>query len=183
MRVTPLTITLKDSPVGKATVGPVLNLTREQREQMFDSIVAVYCKTASFLLVGDITVSVISGTGFMTAEIGGVEAASGDLINGNPFGEFTPLTTGRRNGDRARRRDVRERAPVAGPAGGAAAVAKATDLGPLAAICESVHPTRHPLCSHGLGVPVGIAGVLATSGIAYLDWRRQRRHLRPSPAL
>ena len=38
VRVTPLRIVLKDSPVGKAALGPVLNATREQREQLFDQI-------------------------------------------------------------------------------------------------------------------------------------------------
>lgn len=183
VRVTPLTITLKDSPAGKAAVGPVLNLTREQREQLFDSIAAAYCKAASLLLVGDISVSVISGTGFMTMEIGGVEAASGDLVSGNPFGDFTPLPSGAETVSApASGATFANGAPVVGPAESAPA-ATATDLGPLAAICESVHPTRHPLCSHGMGVPIGIAGVLATSGIAYLDWRRQRRRLRAGPAV
>ena len=182
VRVTPLTITLKDSPAGKTAVGPVLNLTRVQREQLFDQIASAYCKAASALLVGDISVSVISGTGFMTMEIGGVEAASGDLIAGNPFGDFTPLTPGDATISAPAGATFANGAPVAGPAG-SAPTATATDLGPLAAICESVHPTRHPLCSRGLGVPVGIAGVVATSGIAYLDWRRQRRRLNPGPAL
>jgi hypothetical protein len=179
IRVSPLTITMKDSPAGKTAFGPGLNLTRPQREQLFDTIVGYYCKAASVLLVGDISLDVISGTGFMTVEIGGVEAQSAELVQGNPFGDFTPLAPGTSE-TVAPNATFANGAPVAGPVT-AVAPAPTADLGPLAAICETVHPAKRPLCSRGMGLPLAIGGVLATTGIGYLDWRRQRRLLSAGP--
>jgi hypothetical protein len=183
IRVTPLTITLKDSPIGKAALGPGLNLTRQEREQLFVTLVKADCRAAAALLVGDITLDVASGTGFLIMEIGGVEASSSDLTLGNPFGDFVPLQNA--NVPLPLGETFANGAPVAGPVGApptAAPGTVTTDLGPLAAVCESLHPTREPLCSHGMGAPIGVAGVLVTGGIALLDWRRQRRLLAPPPA-
>lgn len=177
IRVSPLRITLKDSPAGKATLGPALNLTREQRAQLFDAVVGVYCRAASVLLVGDVSLSVVSGTGFMIIEVGGVEAMSAESVIGNPFGEFAPVQA------QAGESTVEEGGftfangvPATPPSATTTATA-GSDLGPLASICESLHATRKPLCSRGLGAPLGVAGVAATAAMAYLDWRKQRRLL------
>ena len=174
IRVTPLTITLKDSPLGKALVGPGLNLTREQRGQLFDAIVGAYCKAASLLLVGDIATDVVSGTGFMTVTFGGAEASSGDTVLGNPFGvgDLLPVPP-----------DSGAVLPPGGPSGvtsapgSAAAPIAATTAGatgPLDHVCETLHLSKHPGCSHGAGWPLGLLGLAATGVVGYLDWRRQR---------
>jgi hypothetical protein len=172
VRVTPLTVSLKDSPAGKATVGPVLNLTRTQREQMFNTIVSAYCKAASLLLVGDVTTDVISGTGFMTVTIGGAEASSGDTIEGNPFGTdgFVPPVI-----DSSPAATSRVGAPAAsGAAPVAGAAVQPAALGPIDQVCETLHLSKHPGCSLGLGWPIGIAGVALTAAMGLFDWRRQR---------
>lgn len=181
VRMTPLRITLKDSPAGKTALGPVLNLTRAQREQLFTAIMSQFCQAAGALLVGDVAVDVVSGTGFMIVEVGGVEASSGDLVIGNPFGDFVPLQQQVEANVAPATATFANGAPATSPATVAAAQASAPDLGPLAAICESLHPTKKPLCSHGMGVPVGIAGLVATASIGFLDWRRQRRLFEPAP--
>lgn len=175
VRVTPLRIIMKDSPAGKTVVGPGLNLTRAQRSQLFDAIVGVYCKLASELLVGDVTLSVLSGTGFMIVDVGGAEASTADPINGNPFGTESPF--GSVNDppivDGSTPAALAATGVVEAPA--TVAARPASESGPFADICESLHPTRKPLCSRGMGVPIGVAGLIVTSGIGYLDWRRQRR--------
>lgn len=182
VRVTPLRITLRDSPLGKAVAGPGLNLTREQRSQLFDALVGVYCRAAEFLLVGDITLSVASGTGFLVVDLGGAEATSGDLDLRSPFEDLPPFTppgvplpnTSSRGGPTS--------AGVPGAAGappvGAASPVVSTqgDTGPLDTFCESVRPGGGP-CNIGVGVPVGLAGVALTCGVGYLDWWRRRRAL------
>ncbi|MGH9086148.1 MAG: hypothetical protein ACRDYW_11910, partial [Acidimicrobiales bacterium] len=90
VRVTPMRIVLKDSPAGAATIGPGLGLTREQRSEVFEQIATRYCRAAGALLVGDITLSIASGTGFLAIEVGGAEAQTADLVLENPFGSFTP---------------------------------------------------------------------------------------------
>jgi hypothetical protein len=182
IRITPLLITLRDSPAGKAALGPGLNATRAQREQMFTDLSNAICDAAGILLVGDIGVSIVSGTGFVTYGIGGAEAISGDFILENPFGApiaplsqvVTPPASG-----------VAPLAPaVATPAAPPAAAAKPSadgqqiaDVGPLEELCESVHPFAWPDCSKGAMAPLGLLGLFATSGVAALDWRHQRRRL------
>ncbi|HET7654458.1 MAG TPA: hypothetical protein VFK42_15580 [Acidimicrobiales bacterium] len=183
VRVTPLRITLRDSPLGKALAGPGLNLTREQRSQLFDAIVGVYCRAAELLLVGDITLSVASGTGFLVVDLGGVEATSGDLDLHSPFEDlpaFTPpgvvLPSTSDGGARSTPAAVPD-AVGAAPVGAATPVVSARgDTGPLDTFCESVRPGGGR-CNVGLGVPVGVAGVALTCGVGYLDWWRRRRAL------
>lgn len=179
VRVTPLRITLRDSPLGKAVLGPVLNLTRTQREQLFDQILGLSCKAASSVLVGDVALDVASGTGFLIAEIGGVEATSAAVTDGNPFGTDAPLTA-------APDLPSVAAAPLPSPSlvtpppalvtSAAAPVAQTVAAtGPIEQVCESLSGSRHRGCTHGMGVPIGIAGLALTGGIAFLDWRRQRR--------
>jgi hypothetical protein len=185
VRVTPLRVTLKDTPLGKALLGPVLNLTREQREQMFDQVVSVLCSLAGALLVGDIGVSVASGTGFLIVEIGGAEASSADLLLTNPFGADPPFavsgiedsTTFSAGQPATAGRPAVPGAPGSGVLGSSDTVAS----GPLERLCETLHPSKGPGCTTGMGVPIGIAGLALTSGIAFLDWRRQRRLLDVEP--
>ena len=53
---------------------------------MFIDLSAAFCEAAGVLLVGDIGVSIASGTGFVTYGFGGAEAISGEFISENPFG-------------------------------------------------------------------------------------------------
>ena len=180
VRVTPMRVELRDSPAGKTALGPALDLSREQRSQLFDSLVKLYCKSASALLVGDVGLSIVSGTGFLTVEIGGVEATSSDLVLGNPFGAPVPPPA------------VAVPPPPAGsPALGAATPAApdvvapaapaavapgrpAVASGPLDEVCESIHP-NHDGCSQGAGAVAGVVGLLATVSVAGADLFRQRR--------
>jgi hypothetical protein len=185
VRVTPLRVTLKDTPVGKAVLGPVLNLTRVQREQMFDQVVSVLCSLAGALLVGDIGVSVASGTGFMIVEIGGAEASSADLVLSNPFGADSPFALpGVEDGVPLSPALPATAGRPAVPGTPGSGVLGSTDIastGPLQRLCETLHPSKGPGCTEGMGVPIGIAGLALTSGIAFLDWRRQRRLLNVEP--
>lgn len=186
VRVTPLRIVLKDSPAGAATIGPGLSLTREQRSEVFEQIASRYCRAAGALLVGDITLSIASGTGFLAIEVGGAEAQTADLVLENPFGSFTAAPT--------------EALPATGipavpgspaigptatPAAGApveqVAAQPVADVGPLESLCTTIHP-RGGGCSEGAMLPLGLLGLAATAGVGALDWRHQRRRLATTPA-
>lgn len=181
IRVTPLRLTFSDSEVGALVLGPLLNATREQREQLFDDLSAAYCDLAGVLLVADIGVSIAAGTGFLIAEIGGVEALSGEFVTENPFGAAIAPDLGA--------------PPVAGPVSGAPSIAggavapppappaaapaaestrPVASIGPLQELCETIHPRRAPGCSEGAMAPLGALGLLATAAIGALDWRHQR---------
>lgn len=188
IRVTPMRIELRDSPVGKTLLGPALDLTREQRGQLFDSLVEAYCDSASALLVGDIAVSVVSGTGFLTVELGGVQAASSDLEIGNPFGDIPAFTA-----PPPAAPETAGGAAIGGPSssgGGLPAPAPPTTVafrgqeqavparatGPVEELCESLHPNGDD-CSEGAAATVGVVGLLATVGMAGADVVRQRRRV------
>lgn len=170
IRVSPLRILLKDTPVGAATLGPVLNLSRAQREQLFDEIAAAYCSAAGALLVGDIGVSVISGTGFLAVELGGAEATTGELVLDSPFGSETPVVTV--PGSLPTIPTILPSAPITNSPG---VSQPAASLGPLEDRCQSAHPLRRTSCSRGALLAVGLAGVLATAAVGALDWNHQRR--------
>lgn len=184
VRVTPMRIVLRDSPAGGLLLGPGLNASREQREQMFDDLSAAFCDAAGALLVGDIAVSVASGTGFLAFEIGGAEAISGEFVQGDPIDIPPPPA--------APSPPPADAPGAPGPSGGSAVVppssdggggeqaaesfspAQAADVGPLERVCESVHPFDWPSCSRGAAPLAGLIGVAGTMAMFGLDLRRQR---------
>ena len=177
-------------PVGKATIGPVLNLTREQREQMFVELASVICDAAGALLVGDIAVSIASGTGFMAVEVGGAEATTGELVLTNPFGAAVRPDAagapGAGSGAAGAPGADLAAAPPASPgtdpaAGETAGSRPVASVGPLETLCETVHPSAGTACSEGALLPLGLIGLAATLGVGVLDHRHQRRHLAPPP--
>jgi hypothetical protein len=171
IRVTPLRIVLKDSPLGAATLGPVLNLTRAQREQLFDQIAASFCQAAGGLLVGDIAIDIVSGTGFLAVELGGAEATTGELVLESPFGpEGPPLSVAPPPAG-----GFQSLPTIPGGSPGPAVVQPAVKVGPLEDHCESAHPLRRTACSKGALMAVGLVGLIATAGVGALDWRYARR--------
>lgn len=183
IRVTPLRIVLKDSPIGKAALGPALDLSREQRGELFDQLAAAYCRTADFLLVGDIGLSVVAGTGFLAVEVGGAEARSADLVLENPFGSAVAPTSAVAPATGLPSTGGGAIVPASGvvPPAAAAPAAPTTEpvasIGPLEAVCETIHPQGAPGCTRGALVPLGVLGLAATTVVAGLDWRHQRRRL------
>ena len=187
MRVTPMRITLRDSPLGRTVVGPVLNLTRAQREQLFNALIEAWCYMAGVLLVGEIAISPVAGTGFLVVEIGGVEATTSAGAAGNPFGtapegfgEVTPAipaATSSGFGSTPGSPSVAATpgTPGVAPSGEAVATSPigATADGPMERICESLHQSGGR-CTAGAALPIGLAGLALTAGVAYLDWRQRR---------
>ena len=179
IQVTPLRIQLKDSPAGKAVLGPGLNASRAQREQIINQIATTACQLAGGLLVADITIDVLSGTGFMIIDIGGAFASSGQVDYENPFADVAPFSG---PGNVLPASGVMASGSAAKPASSAPATGSATkptsniaQVGPLATLCETISPAKRPGCSKGMGIPLALLGIGLTSGVAYLDWRHQRR--------
>lgn len=179
VRVTPLRVIIEDSPIGSMVLGPVLGATRVQREQLFTEIVKRYCRASSLLLVGDISLSVASGTGFMALEFGGAEATTAATRFENPFGAggdgFLPsfgAIPGVPAIDAAP--GFVSPAPSGPTAVGGASTAIINTSGPLRDRCESVHAAGAS-CSQGSAVMVGLLGLAAVAAVAALDWQRQRR--------
>ena len=183
VRVRALRLEIRDSPAGRTVFGPLLDATRGQRGDLFDALVEIACDTSSFLLVGDVVLSVVSGTGFLTLELGGAEASSADFELGDPFGapivppaDGTPpppatagLTATGPFGPTA--------APPASPpppVPAEQALPASSRSGPLDRFCESVHPNGGS-CRDGTAVAVGLLALLGAAGLAGADLFRQRR--------
>jgi hypothetical protein len=185
VRITPMLITLRDSQAGKTVIGPGLNATREQREQLFVDLSEAFCDAAGILLVGDIGVSIVSGTGFLTYAIGGAEAISGEFVSEDPFGSpiappggpVIPPASGLPPVGTPATPPAAPAAPTRGPAPQPIA-----DVGPLEELCETVHPFEWPDCSEGAMAPLGLLGLAATALVGGLDWQHQRRRLRATGA-
>jgi hypothetical protein len=90
IRITELGIQLKDSPAGAAALGPLLDLTRDQRRQLYDQVTAEFGEAALPLLVADVGTSIVSGQGFVKVAVGGAEASSGDLVLEDLLGGESP---------------------------------------------------------------------------------------------
>jgi hypothetical protein len=180
---------MRDSEAGAAAFGPGLNATRAQREQLFDELSAAVCDMAGVLLVGDIGLSVVAGTGFLVTDIGGAEAISGDFVTEDPFGAAIPPTLAPAapsldgaappSGAVPAGGGAPPAAPTAGGAPEGGATKPVASIGPLQELCESIHPQGSPGCSEGALAPLGLLGLLATGVVAGLDWRHQQRRTRP----
>ncbi len=181
VQVTPLEIKLDDTPVGKAALGPALNASRVQREQLINQLLQVSCQLAGGALIADIGLDIVSGTGFAIIDIGGATVSSGEVDYQNPFGDAPPLLGVPGVGAleevatppvAAAPRTVT--APAAGTTQHATPIAQS---GPLQTICETLSPAKRPGCSKGMAVPLALFAIALTTGVAYLDWRHQRKAL------
>jgi hypothetical protein len=181
VRVTPMRIEVRDSPAGKTVFGPLLDATRDGRGQAFDALVEQVCDTASMLLVGDVVLSIVSGTGFLVIEVGGAEAMSSDFVIGDPFGApVPPAVATPMPPTPATAPTAAVATTTAPPTPGTAAPPTEQALPALQPtsamdrVCESVHPNGGT-CRDGAAATVGLLAVLVTTGIAGADLLRQRR--------
>jgi hypothetical protein len=180
VRVTPLRLLVADSPLGASGVRPALDATREVRSALFETVATAYCRTASFLLVGDIGVGIASGTGSLVLEVGGVEARSAEVVIEDPFGVLgapAPVVGAAVPGAPAPAAGTGAvPAPAASTAAGPAPGGVAVATRPIATerVCESLHTFRWPPCSQGAAGVVGLVGAGATAAMAVLDLRRRR---------
>ena len=187
VRVTPMRIILKDSPALGAGVGPVLEATREQRQQLFTQIAESFCDSSGALLVADVGLTIAAGAGFLAIELGGVEATTAEVAFEDPFGAGTPAAPGSSGALPASGSGLPSSGgPATPPSGGTGGVPGSTggvagsgqpiaDAGPIERVCESVNPVEWPPCSHGAALPLGLAGLGVTAGVAALDWRLQTK--------
>jgi hypothetical protein len=188
IRITPLRITFADNPVGRLVLGPVLDASRELRDNIAQTLIAARCDTASAFLVSEILIGQLTGTGSMNVDVGGVEALTG-FEEGQGLPTDPTFTPGPLEAA-----ELPVTAPPAAPAavvpsGGvsvppAAPPAARTPaistqpIGSFERLCESVHPFRWPSCSAGAGPFVGLGGILAVAALGLADWQHQRRRAR-----
>lgn len=193
VRITPLRLRFGDSPIGALLAAPLLDATRQLRDELAAALIAFYCRTSTAFLVSEIVLGQLAGTGSTVISIGGAEATTGLVPFEDPFGDgglLPPPTTDTGGTGDGGPVSTTPRAVVPGPGPVArppAALPPATPvrtqpIGDFERVCESVHPFAWPSCSAGAAPFVGIAAVAATAALGFLDWRHQRRRRQAATA-
>lgn len=182
VRVTPLRISLRDSPLGALVLGPIRVGTQEAQSTLFEALTEAICQAAAALLVGDIAVSVIAGTGFITLDIGGAEAMSSKFVVTNPFGEYPalppavselpPSSTPSFSSPATPAQTTRTTVAPTTTQELAAPVTERISSGPMEKFCASVHP-KGGSCAEGAGLALALVGILMTIGVAGYEVRKQ----------
>lgn len=182
IRVTPLRVSLRDSPLGLALIAPIKTAAQPSIDKTFDAVTSAICQAGAVPLVADIAASVVAGSGSLILEVGGVEASSSPFASDTPFGEIPPMVepptivpspspgptaanaqppTNRSATTTATSQEIAAPPTVA-----------SSSSGPLEAFCASVHPNGSS-CSQGAALALGLLGVLVTLSLAGYEIRKQ----------
>jgi hypothetical protein len=187
--VPPLTIGIDNSTLGATVVNPLLTAAQPAMEQVEKALLGFSCKFGTPLLLRDIALASVDGTGGLDLSFGGVTAGTDDATYANPFGTPTlgtgtgsPLSPGGN--------------PTAGTAttgaGGPGTAPPVTaGVGPAAGVapqlagsatraqsCATTSPAHWPSCSDGAAVAVGLLGLLAVGLVGGGDWLAVHRRRR-----
>ncbi len=85
-RVTPLTLRMADSPLGREYVGPALGGLQPVRDPLVNGLLAFSCDFGLAVTVADIALGVASGSGAVSFDFGGALATTEGTRYENPFG-------------------------------------------------------------------------------------------------
>jgi hypothetical protein len=165
--VSPLSIQIVNSPLGRQFLGPLLGDIQSVREPITDAIIEASGGEASVaILVADLTLGIFSGASQLHIELGGATAFTEGQVFESPFGPggfhppdvrpqtlFTPGTPGR------------PAVPGTVP----------SDTGRLAAAMPGLGGERTiPGKRGGVAMAVGLVGLGVAIGLAAADLRRMR---------
>lgn len=84
-RVTPLSLRLADSPLGRDALGPVLGGAQPVRDPLVEQLLALSCDFGAAVTVADVVLSMGSGSGGVSFDVGGVSATTEGTRFDNPF--------------------------------------------------------------------------------------------------
>jgi hypothetical protein len=84
-RVTPMSIRFSDSQLGRIVVGPILSSLQPLREQVVGGLLAISCDFGIAVTVADVATSILTGSGGISFDFGGVNATTEGEVYDNPF--------------------------------------------------------------------------------------------------
>ena len=84
-RVTPMSIRFADSALGRVVLGPVLTSLQPLREQVVGGLLAFSCDFGIAVTVADVATSILTGSGGISFDFGGVSATTEGEVYDNPF--------------------------------------------------------------------------------------------------
>jgi hypothetical protein len=85
-RVSPFSLRLSDSPIGRAAVGPVVGEAQPVRDPLVDAALGFSCEIGLVITVADVVLSGASGSGGVSFDFGGITASTDGSVYENPFG-------------------------------------------------------------------------------------------------
>jgi hypothetical protein len=95
-RVTPLSLRLADSALGRQIVGPLVAAFQPVRDPLVQGLLGFSCDFGTAVTVADIAAGMLSGSGGVSFDIGGVSATTEGTRYDNPFAG--PIDDGRLDG-------------------------------------------------------------------------------------
>lgn len=186
LTITPMSLGITNSQLGGEVLNPLNTATQPVQQQLVQILLGINCKTATPLLLKDIVVGALDGTGSANMLLGGVTVSSSAIAYTNPFGnvQFGTSSGQPLGGSSAA-------APGAVPGGiGAsvpggsvgAAAGNAPQLANQAQVsqsCATTSPAHWPSCSNGAALAAGLLGLVAVVGVGGADFlvARRRRQL------
>lgn len=194
VRVTPMAFVLEDMPWGNEVIAPFLGSLQPLREALAQQLLAEDCRNETSLLLLDVLLGILGGSGAVHITAGGVEVFTADTDFSSPElpplpidSPAPPIDTGGTDvlgvddlalGDLG---GAGELAPATTPtaeAVGATATteAPAEDDEELAAVTASVPGAADG--ATGAAVAVGIAGLVGAVGLSLAERLRARRNSR-----
>lgn len=194
VRVTPMAFVLEDMPWGSEVIAPFLGDLQPMREALAQQLLAEDCRNETSLLLLDVLLGILGGSGAVHITAGGVEVFTADTDFSSP--ELPPLpidspappidTSGTEVlgvddlaiGDLGAAGDLAPATtPIAEPVAATTTTeAPADDDEELAAVTASVPGPAEG--ATGAAVAVGIAGLVGAVGLSLAERLRARRNSR-----
>ena len=84
-RVTPMSVRFADSALGRVVVGPVVTSLQPLREQVVGGLLAMSCDFGTAVTVADVATSILTGSGGISFDFGGVTATTEGETYDNPL--------------------------------------------------------------------------------------------------
>jgi hypothetical protein len=84
-RVTPMSIRFADSALGRAVLAPVVTSLQPVRDPVVNGLLAMSCDFGTAVTVADVATSILTGSGGITFDFGGVNATTEGEAYDNPF--------------------------------------------------------------------------------------------------
>lgn len=190
LAMTPLSIGIDHSALGKMVLVPILNLVHTVFDPVATAVNKVACSFGSLYGAVNLIIAGLDGVGQFDLDIGGTTAMTNDATYADPFGNpGTPSTivppavsatssapppTGGGIGAGGGGGAV----PPLPSASGAPAPVPVPQVADVASSCSTTSPAGRPACGRGAGLAVGLIALAALGGIAGADFfvvRRRRR--------
>jgi hypothetical protein len=185
--MTPLSIGVDNSALGRLLVDPILNLFHMIADPALATVTNAICQLGSLYAAVNLLLVGFNGEGAFDLELGGTTATTDDTTYANPFGSGGPTgtslppTSASPPPPRSAAGGQGGRVPPLPAASGAPPPAPAPQVAgsrTVASSCSTTSPAGRPTCSSGAGLAVSLIALATLGGVAGIDYlvvRRRRR--------